>query len=131
MDTRQKIVCPEEALLLAAILSSQGRAITVVTGIFDVLLAAHAQALEEVRQNTGSAVLMVVLLPCADCLLAESARAELVASVSVVDYVIIAREPCPDDLIRLLGAETVISREGLDEAERRRLIDHVQRRHSG
>lgn len=129
-DTRGKIVSPAEAAGIAARLKSQGIKIAAVSGVFDVLLAAHARALAEVRNHTGAGALMVVLLPAPDGLLADRARAELVAALSMVDYVIIANENHTEEVLRRLDADVTIARQDQDEQVERQLIEHVQRRHS-
>ena len=88
MDTRAKILSLESALDQACRLKQKGRTLTVVTGYFDVLLAAHARDLEAVRMRTGSDCLMVVLLPRTPCLLSDRARAEVVAGLAMIDYVV-------------------------------------------
>jgi len=126
VDTRNKIISAEAALDIAQRLHAQGRKLTVVTGIFDVLVAAHARALGEARNP-----LMVVLLPSPRPLLPERARAELVAGLSMVDYVVAGAETGMEAFLGRLGADELISRQVLDEREQRQLIEHVQRRHKG
>ena len=75
-DTRGKIVSAAEAAGIAARRKAQGARIVAVSGVFDVVLAAHARALEEVRNRTGAGVLLVVLIPVPGGLLADRARAE-------------------------------------------------------
>ncbi|MEO8373365.1 MAG: hypothetical protein ABI806_29540, partial [Candidatus Solibacter sp.] len=75
MDTRTKIV--------AANLAPQGA--TVVTGTFDVILAADAKELSEIRAQHPGDALCVVVLPLSGELLAQRARAELAAALRMVD----------------------------------------------
>ena len=82
MDTRSKI------LTAGAVLAIPQRPIAIVTGTFDVLRAEHARELEEARMGTGVAVLLVIVLPRAGEVLPQRARAELVAALRVVDYVV-------------------------------------------
>ena len=125
MDTRSKIISAEEATAAARGLREQGRKLTVVTGKFDVLLAGHARDL-----GAAGEALMVILIPPAEPLLAERARAELVAALNMVDYVVVGNEDSAAELLRGLGADEVIDRSAADEMERRRLIEHVQQRQS-
>ena len=79
MDTRTKIVSSSDAARLAA----QGA--VVVKGYFDPLLASHAARLRELKG--GSRKLMVLIADPPDPILPSRARAELVASLAMVDYV--------------------------------------------
>ena len=124
MDTRNKIIPAEAAADAAQRLRAQGKKITIITGSFDVVLAAHARDLGEAEH-----AVMVILSPISGALLAESARAELVAALNMVDYVVVGGEDAKGLALRL-PADQVISREAADAEERRRLIEHVQRRHS-
>jgi bifunctional ADP-heptose synthase (sugar kinase/adenylyltransferase) len=130
MDTRDKIISGEAAVEVAYRLRREGRKLAVVTGCFDVLLAAHARDLENVRSRAESGVVMAVLLPIAGELLAQRARAELVAGLGMIDYVVTASEDSVEDLLRRLPADLVVSRRWADEQQKRLLIEHVQSRHS-
>jgi bifunctional ADP-heptose synthase (sugar kinase/adenylyltransferase) len=129
MDTRNKIVSGESALEIACRVKQQGKTLTVVTGYFDVLQAVHARALADVRKGTSDGVLMVVLLPRHESLLSPRARAELVAGLGMVDYVVSEMEDSEAFLSRLPAGE-VISRQAADEEQTRLLIEHVLVRHS-
>ena len=122
LDTRSKIISPETALELA-----RTRELVVVQASFDVLLATHAAALQKVRDGTPGAILMIVLSPPSVPLLAERARAELVAALHMVDYVVTGS---PEDFPSRLHAATVISRRTEDEEQTRQLMEHVHRRHN-
>jgi hypothetical protein len=80
MDTRSKI-------LTAPAVLSLGRRLAVATGTFNPLLAADACELEALRERSGDAALLAVVLPADPELLPLPARAEMVAALSVVDYV--------------------------------------------
>ena len=123
MDTRAKILSVEPALEAARRVKQEGRKLTVVTGYFDVLLAAQVRHLEAVRMGTGSGCLMVVLLPRPEGLLPQSARAELVAGLDMVDYVVIDGED--GTLLHRLPADEVVSRQVADEEQTRILMEHV------
>ena len=78
MDTRENRRCPE-----AARLAAEGA--TVVSGYFDPLLASHARRLAGLKRG---AKLMVADRDPPQPILPARARAELVASLRVVDYVV-------------------------------------------
>ena len=79
MDTRAKIVSPQEALRLA-----RGGA-TVVSGYFDPLTAGHAARLKAAKDQRRP--LLVLIVSGKDPILPASARVELVAGLAAVDYV--------------------------------------------
>jgi len=128
MDTRGKILSIESAIEAARGVKQQGRSLTVVTGYFDVLLAAQAKQLEAAR--LGGGCLMVVLLPRAQSLLSQRARAEVVAGLSMVDYVVTEINDDLESFLRHLSADNVISRQIADEEQTRLLMEHVHVRHS-
>ena len=66
-------------------LRQQGRRLKVVTGCFDPLIAAHARRLKALQD--GGAALMIVVADPPRPILPARARAELVAGLSVVDFV--------------------------------------------
>lgn len=117
MDTRNKILSCEQALAAA-------RGMAVAAGTFDVLLTAHARRLREVRNHTG---LLVVVLDADGPLLPLRARAEMVAALHMVDYVVTAHE-YPEEWLARLGTGCVVR---LESEHRRQLIqlrDDVCRR---
>ncbi len=127
MDTRTKILSTQQAVATAQSLREAGRKVCVVTGYFDPLLAAHARRLAASRDHADA--LMAVVCSPDRPILAARARAELVAALAVVDYVVLAE----DGLVEALrGAGAAVERhEDLDEQITRELIAHVQRRHHG
>ena len=130
MDTRCKILSRESALENACRAKQQGRKLTVVTGYFDVLSAGHVRGLKDVRNSTADHVLMVVLLPPPEPVLPARARAELVASLSMVDYVVTETESSVEEFIEQLPADEVISQQTADETQTRLLVEHVLVRYS-
>jgi len=86
-----------------------------VAGYFDPLLAEHARRLNE-HVAPGRLLIVEVMNP-ARPLLAQRARAELVAALAMVDYVV-------------RGNATVTS-PGIDAGVTERFIENVMRRHSG
>jgi glycerol-3-phosphate cytidylyltransferase-like family protein len=117
VDTRSKILTSADSL---------PRPITLVAGYFDVLRAAHAGEMQEVRDRTGSRPLVAVVLPCPGELLNQRARAELVAAIRVVDYVLIADNEELHRLIERLNPAEVVRLEEADRRRTRRLIEHAQ-----
>ena len=89
-----------------------------VSGYFDPLLASHARRLSQLR--SGRTPLLVLVSTPPDPILPARARAELVASLSVVDHVAEAAE----------GIEVQINLEQEDDARLEKLIEHVHSRQS-
>ena len=118
MDTRSKIVNAEAA----------PRACTVVTGAFDVLLAADARELAEIRASHPDRPLLVVVLPLPDPLLPRRARAELAAALRMVDYVVIADDAATDVLLDALQPAQLVRLEEAQAVRKRQLMEHVHRR---
>jgi bifunctional ADP-heptose synthase (sugar kinase/adenylyltransferase) len=118
MDTRSKILTAETA----------PRACTVVTGAFDVMLAADARELAGIRSRYPDRPLLVVVLPLAGELLPERARAELVAALRMVDYVVIADDAAPDALLASLEPAQLVRLEEAQAIRKRQLMEHVHRR---
>jgi glycerol-3-phosphate cytidylyltransferase-like family protein len=121
MDTRSKI------LTVAAALELEPRPLAIVTGYFDILRAEHARDLGQVRNHP----LLVAVLPLAGELLPPRARAELVAALRVVDYVVIAAHEEAGPLIESLQPAELIRLEADDALRARQLIEHVHRRQTG
>lgn len=117
MDTRSKILTAPAALEITA------RPIAIFTGTFDVLRAGHVRALEAAHAPEGGA-LLVVVLPRAGELLPQCARAELVASLRMVDYVVAGSPVELDALIDGLDPIDVVS---LEEAEERLWLELRER----
>ena len=118
MDTRTKILSPEAA----------PRACIVVTGAFDPVLADDARELAEIRACHPDRSLLVVVLPLPGELLPGRARAELVAALRMVDYVVSADDTAPDALLAALEPRHLVRLEGTQAVRKRQLMDHVHRR---
>ena len=105
LDTRTKIVSEEDARRRL-----EGQAAQWVAGHFDPLLAEHVRWLKEC--SSPDRRLIVEVTNPARPLLAQRARAELVAALGMVDYVVLGNgQPAAD----------------ADVTER--FIDHVLERH--
>ena len=105
---------------IALRLRERGKSVKVVTGCFDPVLAGHARRLEELRGDAETLVVLVTEPP--QPILPSRARAELVAALAVVDYVILSEEGKPAGL----GAQL----DAADAELTRDLIQHVRNRHS-
>ena len=126
MDTRDKIVDSSRAAQLVAGLRSHGSALKVVTGYFDVLIAEHSRRLLEVAD--GADILFAVVLDPPEPVLGARARAELVAALGVVDYVVPSGETAAQALLSLFTADEIVREESADLLRAHRLTEHVQRR---
>ena len=121
MDTRSKILSRAAALELPPPL-------TLVTGYFDILRAEHARDLQQARDRAPAQPLIVVVLAGPNPLLGTRARAELVAALRMVDYVVTADDGDRDSLIEALKPAQLIRLEAADKRRARQLMEHVQRR---
>jgi glycerol-3-phosphate cytidylyltransferase-like family protein len=90
LDTRSKIISIEEARHR----TSNARALW-LTGHFDPLLAEHARRLRA-RAVPGQTLVIEITNP-ANPLLPQRARAELVAALESVDYVVLGNRAQSDD----------------------------------
>jgi glycerol-3-phosphate cytidylyltransferase-like family protein len=118
MDTRKKIVDASHC-------RGKGRLVA-VTGYFDPLLAWHARELERIRERAGA--LVVILLPLSGELLPLRGRAELVAALRMVDYVLIAENGDSDGLFAEIEPVEIVRLESDDFRRRGELMDHVRSR---
>ena len=112
MDTRTKIVPSPEAVRIAA------AGATVVRGYFDPLTASHAGRLEQLKRD--GMPLLVLISTANSPILPARARAELVAGLKVVDYVV-------------EGGNEIQANHNLEEEDQHRLkelIAHVHARQS-
>ena len=126
MDTRTKIVTPEQACALAR----GPRNAALATGHFDVLLAAHIRELDRMRDSLPLEVLLVALGTPQQPLLDARARAEMVAALAMVDYVVSLEDRQMESLLAAFPAERIVRLEAAHEQRMRELIQHVHRRQS-
>jgi bifunctional ADP-heptose synthase (sugar kinase/adenylyltransferase) len=105
MDTRTKILDLERASRLG----ENGRRLRVAAGAFDVLQAAHARLFSRLRPRDGA--LLVAVWEDASLerppILPERARAQLVAALAAVDYVVVCAPEGLESLIQKLRPERV------------------------
>jgi bifunctional ADP-heptose synthase (sugar kinase/adenylyltransferase) len=119
LDTRTKILTADAARRIAG-------PVVAATGYFDVLRAEHVRELRELKETR--ALLLVVILPLEGELLGQRPRAELVAALRMVDYVVAAEHGEAEALLDALKPVRVARMETADARRVRQLIDHVQRR---
>jgi bifunctional ADP-heptose synthase (sugar kinase/adenylyltransferase) len=127
MDTRNKIIPPDRAAALAGELRDRGAAVRVVTGYFDVLVADHVRRLREIANGSGAVFALVLDPP--QPLLSSRARAELVAALGVIDYVVPVEEQAARELLSHFHPSEIVREESADLLRASRLSQHVQRRH--
>ncbi len=126
MDTRTKILTAEAAAELPGRLAREGRSLVVVSGYFDPLVAEHARLLEQARGDAGA--LLVAILSPERPLLDGRARAELVAALAVVDYVVLPGQEPADEFLSRIPCTRLVRQEPEHERITRDLIAHVHRR---
>lgn len=127
MDTRTKILTAEEA----GALGRGSEQVVLATGYFDVLLAAHLRDLERVRESLPEdAVLLVALGTPEQPLLDGRARAEVVAALAVVDYVVSLEKQQMERLLPVFPEQRRVRLEAAHQERMRELIEHVHRRQS-
>lgn len=109
MNSREKILSLEALQSRLEDLRRQGRRIVLANGCFDVLHVGHVRYLEGARRE-GDVVVVGVnsdegvrrLKGPGRPLLPQQARAELVAALAAVDYVVIFNEPDVNALLAVL-----------------------------
>lgn len=126
LDTREKILTQAAAVATARRLRQEGTPVKLATGLFDPVLAGHARRLEALTED--GAPLMVVVADPPRPILPARARAELVAALRVVDYVVLPDEGRLERLLTQLEAAEIARGEVADEGLTRDLIRHVHTR---
>jgi rfaE bifunctional protein nucleotidyltransferase chain/domain len=109
MNTREKIL-PLDALREAvAAERARGRCIVLANGCFDVLHAGHVRYLQGAKAQGDVLVVGInsdagtgALKGAGRPILPQQARAELVAALAAVDYVVIFDQPTVEALLRAL-----------------------------
>lgn len=129
VDTRCKIIGAARAASLVEDARGAGRDILLLTGYFDPLLAAHAERVSELRASGRDRLLMVLVRTPEEPLMPAEARAELVAALSGVDYVVVDEERSVE-LLHLLKPEEVIDDEAADGQRRREFMSRVRSRNA-
>lgn len=121
MDTRRKILEPGET-------PPTGQPVTLATGYFDVLRAAQLADLEALRKPGYT--LLVAVRPQPNAILPLRARAEMVAALRMVDYVVTSCDDELDALVTALKPAHMVRLEAGEQARASQLKQHVQRRQS-
>lgn len=126
MDTRVKIVDAGRVsdLLLR---NSNGTRWVVARGWFDILRFAHCRHLAEAKTQGGKlAVFVRADSDTHPAMLDQSSRAQLVAALAVVDYVVICDGTQADLLAEAWKPDAILD---IDESFRNDLVREVVRRH--
>jgi hypothetical protein len=124
MDTRAKII----DLASAARLRRPGVRLRLVAGYFDVLTPDLVRRLGSLSDG---AQLMAVVLDPPDPLLPSRARAELAASLSVIDYVLLLPDVGLDRALEEIRPDEVVREDMADGKRSQVLIEHVHQRQRG
>ena len=104
--------------------------VVLVTGTFDILRAEHVRELAAIREKNAGASIVATIIPGGREWLPTHARAELVAAMRMIDYVVIAASREAEDWIALLRPAAVMRFEAADARRAQELIEHVQQRQS-
>jgi bifunctional ADP-heptose synthase (sugar kinase/adenylyltransferase) len=126
VDTRAKIISVEAAIALAG----GGRSMVLVTGPFDVLRAVHLERLALAHASLPGTLLLVAITAPPHPVLDSRARAEMVAALAMVDYVVCLEEPHIESLLVAFPADRIVRLEAAHEQHMRELIEYVRRRQS-
>ncbi len=126
MDTRNKILSWAEAKERLAAYQQEGIKVLLVTGYFDPLLAPHARDLADLARD---ARLIVLVLDPPEPILPNRARAELVAALRSVSYVVPFEGEQALPLNEALRVAECVRLEEQHLDYRRQFVDHVLRRH--
>lgn len=124
MDTRSKILSPERALQLASETRSAGKQLKIVSGFFDVLQPEIVRALTPLA-GPESLLLALVLDPPSP-VTSATARAELAASLRMIDYVV-SFDGDPTAFIERMQPAEWIQHEHAHAESTRRLLERVRR----
>lgn len=126
MDTRNKILTEDEAQRVARQLRSGGIRLRLVTGYFDPVLAAHARRLTEL--TAPNTTLMVLVNSAQDTLLDARSRAELLASLRMVDYVVVPGKLEVTALIERIEPDAICREEDADRQRTEQLAGRIRER---
>lgn len=126
MDTRHKIITPEQAIERAAQLRSSAVPYKVVSGHFDILQGSIVRRASSLAAS-NSKIFAIVSDPD-HAVTTSAARLELAASLRVIDYVVHCVTD-PGNLVQQLLPAEWIREEVAHLASTERLIRHVLERH--
>ncbi len=123
MDTRSKIAALDE---VAERVAANEKRVRLVTGLFDPVLAVHARRFRRLAHPDR---LLVVLVRSPERpLLDERSRAELIAALADVDYVLTGEKPC--DVVGALNPADIILEDEMDRRRAAAFVTRVRNRHS-
>jgi len=126
VDTRIKILSEDEAQRVARQLRGAGVRLRLVTGYFDPVLAAHVRRLNELA--APNTTLMVLVDSARDTLLDARSRAELLASLRIVDYVVVPGGGEVAGIMERIGPDTLCREEDADRQRTKQLSDRIRER---
>jgi hypothetical protein len=125
MDTREKIIGLDAAVGIADDLRRGGERLKVVAGYFDVLTP---DAVRRLRSLPDGSRLMAVVLNPPNPLLPPRARAELAASLAMIDYVLLLQDFSLEQALEQIRPDVVMREEMAGAQRLQALIEHVHRR---
>ena len=128
MDTRTKIISAERADQVVSELRADGKQTAVATGWFDILRAAHGESLKDAGSR-GSPLLALVHADSDThpTVLDQHSRAQLVAALDAVDYVVICDQAAARKLISAWKPSAVVD---ADKPVSGSVIEDVLQRYS-
>ena len=128
MDTRSKIISLERAGALFSSLGEEAGGVVIARGCFDLLSAEHCRELARARDR-GKCLVVAVYSDRESrrTVLSQSARAEMVAALAVVDYVVICDEAQTDRVVSPWRPAAVVD---ADPTSSRDVIGDVLQRYS-
>lgn len=115
--TIQKIKTLKEMLLSRADLKNSGKKLVFTNGCFDILHIGHIRHLNQAR-SLGDALVVAVnsdrsirnIKGPSHPIVPEAERAEILAALSCVDYVIIVDDATPKDVIHSIVPDVLVKR---------------------
>lgn len=111
---------------MARQLRGAGVRLRLVTGYFDPVLAAHARRLAELA--VPNTTLMALVNSAPDSLLEARSRAELLASLGVVDYVVLPTNSDIAAIIEQIAPDAICREEEADRERTRQLATRIRER---
>jgi D-beta-D-heptose 7-phosphate kinase/D-beta-D-heptose 1-phosphate adenosyltransferase len=113
--TTSKIVAPEALLRELGWQRQAGRRIVMTNGCFDLLHPGHVASLQAARQHGDCLVVglnsdrsVTLLKGAGRPIVDEQGRAEMLAALACVDYVVIFDEPSVADLVELVQPDVLV-----------------------
>ncbi len=115
LSTKEKICSLADFLPVRKELAARGRRLVFTNGCFDLLHPGHIDYLEKAR-HLGDCLLVAVnsdegvqgIKGASRPIFPENERAEILAALEFVDYVIIFGEPTPREIIRAIHPDVLV-----------------------